>query len=274
MEEKKLSEHISLFEFVKNGMLQSEKTWENFSNLINIYKKNKNLVIKASNYRVIINETEFEIKNKVQTRESLYPFKIILLAAYDENNLIGIGDVIPWRLSGDMLKFKETTLGNFILMGRKTFETFKRPLPGRTSIIITTNKDYTFPEDNGFDYSSCFIFHSIEEAFEWFGKLEIPKLYVIGGGEIYQQTIDIADELDLTRVLAKVEVFDENPKFFPKVDIDIWKISSNQPKFKNDKNQFDYNFTTYVRKNNFSDIRINYSLIKKLIVNYFTPKIK
>jgi dihydrofolate reductase len=279
MEEKKLSQIINLFEFVKNGMLQVDKNWNNFIELTNFYNKNKNLIIKFSNYRVIINESEYEIHNKPKPEEKP-KLKMVLIAAIAEKNLIGIGPDIPWKLSNDMKLFKELTQNHVILMGRKTYETFRKPLPNRIHIVLSKR---TFPENIP---ENVFFVNNLEIALDFINSLSCfgnntenyvkDKFFVIGGGQIYEETIDLADELRITHVFTRTEFIEdeENKVFFPIIKQSDWKVSENLKNWADEKNQFNYNFTTYIRNKFVSETKFNHSLMKKLIINYFVNKIK
>src|SRR5690606_3928756 len=121
--------------------------------------------------------------------------KISLIAALATNNVIGRENDLVWRLPDDFKRFKRITSNHFILMGRKTFESLGSPLPNRTHLVITRNKNYTVPDGH-------YVFESVEEAVSFCQKTDVKQLYVIGGGEIYNQTLTIADELILTEVDA------------------------------------------------------------------------
>ena len=275
MEEKKLSQYIGIFEFVKNGMLQLPKTVDNFTQLIDVYNKNKNIIIKSSSYRLLINNTEFEIKQTQKVVEKEQKMKMILIAAMDSGNLIAVNNKIPWKLSNDMKRFKETTLNHFILMGRKTFETFPKPLPNRIHVIISKNQIENLPDN-------CYCFLSIEKGIEFINNQEISninqeKFFVIGGGEIYNQTIDLADELNITKVLYnfnKGGINEDISVFFPEINQKEWFFVLNDKHEKDEKNDYFYNFQSYIKKEYIPEIKINSSLTKKLIVNYFINKIK
>ena len=133
--------------------------------------------------------------------------KISLVAAIAQNNAIGKNNDLLWHLPADFKHFKETTSGHFILMGRKTFESFPKPLPNRTHLIISRNKDYKVPEN-------CFLFTSIADAIHFAKQNNQEVVYVIGGAEIYKQTIDLADELIITHVKAS---FSDADAFFPEI---------------------------------------------------------
>ena len=135
------------------------------------------------------------------------------IVAIAENGIIGRDGDMPWRLSTDMQRFRATTMGKPIIMGRKTWESFpKRPLPGRQNIVITRNATY---EAAGAD-----IVHSLDEALQLVAQAE--EVCIIGGGEIYAQAFSVADRLDVTHVLASIE----GDTFFPQINPDQWKILS------------------------------------------------
>ncbi len=159
---------------------------------------------------------------------------ITLIAAVAENNALGKNNDLLWHLPKDFKRFKEITSGHYIIMGRKTFESFPKPLPNRTHVIVSRHKKEV-PED-------CIVVENIEKAFEVCPKNK--TIFVIGGGEIYKQTIAIADKLDITKVHSsfKAEVF------FPEIDMNIWKLESEEFHQKDEKHQFDFTFQTYVKR--------------------------
>lgn len=115
---------------------------------------------------------------------------ITLIAAAAENNALGKNNDLLWHLPDDFKRFKALTTGHHIIMGRKTFESFPKPLPNRTHIIITRNTNY-HPND-------CIVVNSLEEALDFCKNEE--QTYIIGGGEIYKQSLPFADKIELTRV--------------------------------------------------------------------------
>jgi len=135
--------------------------------------------------------------------------KLGIIVAAAKNNAIGKDNKMLWHLPDDFKFFKKTTMGCPMIMGRKTFESIGKPLPGRLSVIVTRNKDYA--------YEGCEVVNSLEEALELLKDKE--KVFVIGGGEIYQQAMPLADELYIT----KVEVAPEADTFFPEVDESDWE---------------------------------------------------
>jgi len=132
---------------------------------------------------------------------------ISLVVAMTENRVIGIENRLPWHIPEDLKRFKKITSGHPIIMGRKTFESIGRPLPNRTNIVITRNKDYRAE-----GVVSCF---SLEEAIEWAGRAPgAGEIFVIGGGEIFKQALPKADRIYLTIV----EWPFEGDAFFPAFD--------------------------------------------------------
>lgn len=123
--------------------------------------------------------------------------EVILIAAVAANRVIGdrLTNSIPWHVQGEQRRFKETTMGCSLLMGRKTYESIGRPLPGRQMVIITRNRKYTARD--------CLIFHTIEEALHYCEQEE--KIFIIGGEEIYRQTMNRADQIILTTLERRVD---------------------------------------------------------------------
>ena len=160
---------------------------------------------------------------------------IILIAAVAENNALGKNNDLLWHLPKDFKRFKEITSGHHIIMGRKTFESFPKPLPNRTHIIITRQKEYFC--------DGCIVVQDLEKAIALCPKNE--DIFVIGGGEIYSQSIHLADQLDITRVHQS---FDADV-YFPEIDPEIWELTSEVFNPKDEKHLYDYTFQTFVRKN-------------------------
>lgn len=160
--------------------------------------------------------------------------EITLIVAAGENDAIGKDNQLIWHLSNDLKRFKELTNGHHIIMGRKTFESFKKPLPNRTHIVITNQENYNVP-------SGVIVVNNLEDAFDAARSDNQP--FVIGGGEIYKQAMPFADKIELTRVH---ENFDADT-FFPKIDTTIWKETSNTYHDKDEIHQHAFSFITYVR---------------------------
>ena len=156
---------------------------------------------------------------------------VIIIAAIASNNALGKDNQLIWHLPADLKRFKSTTLGQTVVMGRKTFESLGKALPNRNNIVITRNKD--------FRAGDVTVVHSLEQALEFSKDKE--KIYILGGAEIYSQALPFADLLDLTLVHTDVEA----DTFFPVIDQSIWKEIKREDHKKDDKNAYDYSFVTY-----------------------------
>jgi len=162
--------------------------------------------------------------------------KVSCIVATAHNNVIGKDNDIPWYLPADLQYFKKITLGHHIIMGRKCYTSIGRPLPKRTNVIIT--------RDPFFISTNCIVTHSIQEALEAAYDNGEKEAFIIGGGTIYDQTIDLWDRLYLTEVDLKVE----GDIYFPTLDMEDWKLISEDPKKADEKNEFDYTFKVLDRK--------------------------
>jgi dihydrofolate reductase len=135
------------------------------------------------------------------------------IAAVSENNAIGIHNTLPWHLPEDLKFFKRTTLGKPVVMGRKTFESLGKPLPGRLNIVLTGNKDWKAPEG----VMVC----GINGAIEYLQREQVDEAFIIGGGQVFQTTLPMADRLYITRVHTTIPDADA---FFPEIDHTHWKL--------------------------------------------------
>ncbi|MBP6000873.1 MAG: dihydrofolate reductase [Flavobacterium sp.] len=160
---------------------------------------------------------------------------LTIIAAAAENNALGKDNQLLWHLPEDFKRFKTLTSGHYIIMGRKTFESFPKPLPNRTHIIITRKPNYQAPE-------GCIVVTSLEKAMELCPKNE--EAFVIGGGEIYQQALDVVDKIDVTRVHTTLDA----DTFFPTIDPTLWEMVFEEFHPKDDKHAFDFTFLTYVKR--------------------------
>ncbi|CAL2088833.1 dihydrofolate reductase [Tenacibaculum sp. 190524A05c] len=161
---------------------------------------------------------------------------ITIIAAIGKNNELGKDNDLIWHLPEDLKRFKRVTSGHHILMGRNTFESIGKPLPNRTTVIITRNNDY-FKD-------GCLIAGSIEEAIQLAENDE--EIFIIGGAQIYKQAIQNSSvkKLDMTIVH---ESFDADV-FFPEIDSTIWKETAREDFKADEKNKYDYSFVTYLRR--------------------------
>jgi|SRR5690606_3226307 len=157
-----------------------------------------------------------------------------IIAAVGENNALGKDNDLVWHLPDDFKRFKELTTGHYIIMGRKTFESFPKPLPNRTHVVITRQKDYK-PE-------GCMVVNSLEKALELAKDDEQP--FIIGGGEIYKLGMHFSDKIELTRVH---ESFDADT-FFPEINEDEWELSKSVYHPKDEKHKHDFTYLTYFKK--------------------------
>lgn len=161
---------------------------------------------------------------------------ISFIVAMDKNRVIGQDNQLPWHLPEDLKFFKRTTMGHPIVMGRKTFDSIGRPLPGRENIIITRNRDYTRRD--------CIVFHTLDDFFTYCEREPQEEYFVIGGAEIFKQLLSEADRLYITEIH---ELFDGDT-FFPELDLNRWQLVSREKGLKDEKNPYDYEFTIYDRE--------------------------
>ena len=157
-----------------------------------------------------------------------------IVVAMGKNNEIGLENQLLWHLPKDLKHFKEMTSGHPIIMGRKTYESIGKPLPNRTNIVISRKNDW-FEE-------GILIVGSIKEAIKFAKKID-ENAYIIGGGNIYKQTLDLADKLEVTLVDAELDA----DTFFPKINEKIWQKTNEERHQKDEKNEFDFCFQTYER---------------------------
>lgn len=163
------------------------------------------------------------------------PRNITLIAAAAQNNALGKDNQLLWHLPDDFKHFKTMTTGHHIIMGRKTFESFPKPLPNRTHVIITRSLDYNAPE-------GCIVVNSLQNAIAVCPKEE--DIYVIGGGEIYHQSIEMANCIELTRVHERFEA----DTFFPEIDSKTWELVKSTTHEADEKHLYAFTFETYLRK--------------------------
>ena len=188
---------------------------------------------------------------------------ISLIAAVSENNVIGKNNTLPWHLPADMKYFRDTTMGHCVIMGRKNYDSIPlkfRPLDGRTNIVVTRQKS--------FQADGCIVVNSVEEALK---KAKAPpppeggntggalsgfppsgglrgasEVFIIGGADIYRQTIGIADKVYYTKIHHTFE----GDAFFPKIDSRKWKMTSEKVVNPDEKNKFSFSFCVYEKVKN------------------------
>ena len=159
-----------------------------------------------------------------------------IIVAISENNVIGKDNKLLWHLPEDLKRFKELTTGHTIIMGRKTFESLGRILPNRKHIVITRDTNYKVENNN------VEIMNDIQEIDKYVNDNE--ENFVIGGAIIYSQLIKKAQKMYITKIYKKFE----GDAYFPKIDENEWKIVETKKGIKDEKNPFDYEYITYVRK--------------------------
>ncbi|VAW82876.1 Dihydrofolate reductase [hydrothermal vent metagenome] len=160
--------------------------------------------------------------------------RISLVAALARNRVIGRGNQLPWRLSADLKHFKSLTMGKPILMGRKTYESIGKPLPGRTNIVIS--------RDSSFSAAGCRVVHSVEAALTAAEGGE--EAMVIGGANLYEQLLLRADRLYLTEVQADIN----GDAWFPEINRSQWQELERESHQADENNEFDYDFVVLVRQ--------------------------
>lgn len=160
---------------------------------------------------------------------------IAIVVAVAENNVIGKDNQLIWHLPADLKHFKHITMGHPMLMGRKTYESIGKPLPGRTTIIITRQPD--------FEAEGCMVVNSVKEAISKAKQLD-EQAYIIGGAEIYRQVLDVTDTIYLTRIHHSFD----GDTFFPEIKEEEWQTISEAHHEPNEKNKYSYSFIKFERK--------------------------
>ena len=150
-----------------------------------------------------------------------------------ENRCIGNNGKMPWHLPADLKHFKTTTLDNPVIMGRKTFESIGKPLPGRLNIVITRNPEYDRP--------GCRVVHDIESAM--LEAAEYEEVFIIGGGDLYQQLLPDSDRIYMTEVQINVD----GDTYFPELDSNAWNETHRETRAADDSNPYAMDFVIYDR---------------------------
>jgi dihydrofolate reductase len=161
---------------------------------------------------------------------------ISFLLAASENNVIGKDNKLPWHLPNDLKFFKNTTWGMPVIMGRKTFESFGKPLSGRRNIVITRNKDW---KAEGVEIAG-----SIDEAVELAKQSDVKEIFIIGGGEIFKTYFPKADRIYLTRIHHSFD----GDAFFPAIDEKEWQLVKEVKCPADEKNAYPHTFQTWQRR--------------------------
>ena len=185
--------------------------------------------------KILNNKLLMEIDDKTDSKNLLTSNKgITIIAAAAENDALGKDNKLIWHLSGDLQRFKKLTSGHSIIMGRKTFESMPKALPNRRNIIVTRNKNYLA--------EGAEVCSSIENALSLVKNDLQP--YIIGGGEIYRQSMALAEYIELTRIHKE---FDADT-FFPNIPETKWKLINEEKHSKTETNNLNFSYLTYKKK--------------------------
>jgi dihydrofolate reductase len=161
---------------------------------------------------------------------------ISLVVAASENNAIGKNNQLLWHLPNDLKFFKNTTWGSVVVMGRKTFESVNKPLPGRTNIVITQQANW--------NAENVIVASSLDDAIQKAHATNCKEIFIIGGGEIYKQSLPLADKVYLTRVHTQID----GDTFFPVLNETDWTLISNENFEADEKHLYNYTFQIFERK--------------------------
>lgn len=159
--------------------------------------------------------------------------RVSLIAAVAENNVIGRDNALPWRLPADLKHFRRLTTGHAVITGRRNYESIGRPLPERTNIVLTHRRDYRA--------DGCIVVHTLEDAFA--AARGDPEVFIMGGAEIYAQTVDRAERIYLTRVHAEIA----GDTLFPAVDWSVWREIARERHEPDAQHAYAYSFVTLDR---------------------------
>ena len=158
-----------------------------------------------------------------------------IMVARSDNRVIGRDNDLVWHMPADLKYFKETTVGHYVVMGRKTYESVNKPLPGRLNIIVTRQPDYY--------REGCMVVHDVEEAFRLGEQNGQQELFVLGGAQIYALTLPRVDRIYLTEIKAEFE----GDTYFPKIDETQWKEVKRDEYPADEKNPHPYAFVVLER---------------------------
>ena len=159
-----------------------------------------------------------------------------ILVAFDENRVIGKNNALIWHLPADLKRFKALTTGHVIIMGRKTFESIGKPLPNRTTIVISRQTDLQI--------EGAIMAHSVEEAILKGKSLTREDIFIVGGAEIYALSLPLADQILVTQLH---DIFDGDA-YFPEIPAESWEIAEKERGITDEKNTYQFSYLTYSRK--------------------------
>ena len=160
--------------------------------------------------------------------------KLSIIVAMARNRTIGVNNTLPWRCPEDLKYFKTLTMGHHMIMGRKTFDSIGKPLPGRTTVVVTRNADL--------EIAGCVIAHSLNEAIA--ACAGDDEIFIVGGAELFRQAVAIVDTLYITEIQQDVE----GDAHFPEFDKSAWQEASREVRSQETPQALAYHFVTYRRK--------------------------
>jgi dihydrofolate reductase len=160
--------------------------------------------------------------------------RISIIVAMAHNRTIGVNNTLPWRCPEDLRHFKALTMGHHMIMGRKTFDSIGKPLPGRTTVIVTRNRDLKI--------DGCIVAHSLREAIATCAGDE--EIFIVGGAELYAQALPLADQLYVTEIQQEVQ----GDAYFPTFDKKVWREVSREIRSQEAPQPLSYHFVTYRNK--------------------------
>ena len=193
---------------------------------------------KGEDFKILIMEESAKLQSVYRSplRGGVEGLIISQLVAASENNVIGKNNQLPWNLPGDFKFFKNKTWGMPVIMGRKTFESLEKSLPGRFNFVVTSNKE--------FKAENAIAAGSIQDAIDKAKETDCKEIFIIGGGKIFEQSINLINRIYLTRVHTTVE----GDAFYPSIDEAKWNLISEDKHFADEKHAFDYTFQTWEKK--------------------------
>lgn len=162
--------------------------------------------------------------------------EICLIVAADENNAIGLNNNLLCHLPNDLKFFKQTTMGAPVIMGRKTFESIGKPLPGRKNIVLSKTLN---------SLGGCQVYHDLETSLKELAATSTDRCFIIGGDSIYKIALPLCQIVYLTRIHYQFEA----DAFFPKLEPEQWQLESEEHHKADEKNKYDYTFQKYIRIN-------------------------
>jgi len=155
---------------------------------------------------------------------------VSLIVAMEKDRGIGRDNRLPWHLGDDLYLFKKNTMGHHLVMGRKTYESIGRPLPGRKMIVLSRQADFTAP--------GILKAASLEEALQIARQAQEDEVFIIGGGEVFAQALPLAGRIYLTQVHARISC----DTFFPEIDLDHWQVRRECFQPKDEQNDYPFTF--------------------------------